>query len=144
MKTEHTIQNEIRVALTENGYTVFRANVGKVKTADGRWFDTGLPKGHPDLYGFRPDGKIFYIEVKNANGRVRPEQKQFIKTVKARGALAGIARSVEDALDIIHGVYVDETNVQGATTARTGTSTVTTAGAGRIGTEKNETAEDIK
>lgn len=101
MKTEHTIQNEIRVALTENGYTVFRANVGKVKTADGRWFDTGLPKGHPDLYGFRPDGKVFYIEVKNANGRVRPEQKQFIKTVKARGALAGIARSVEDALEIV-------------------------------------------
>ena len=144
MKTEHTIQNEIRVALTENGYTVFRANVGKVKTVDGRWFDTGLPKGHPDLYGFRPDGKIFYIEVKNAKGQVRPEQKSFIKTVKARGALAGIARSVEDALDIIHGVYVDETNVQGATTARTGTSTVTTAGAGTTGTEKNEATETVK
>lgn len=125
MKTEHTIQNEIRVALTENGYTVFRANVGKVKTADGRWFDTGLPKGHPDLYGFRPDGKIFYIEVKNAKGRVRPEQKQFIKTVKARGALAGIARSVEDALDIVRGAKANE--LQRTTTARTSTSAVTTA-----------------
>ena len=137
MKTEHTIQNEIRVALTENGYTVFRANVGKVKTTDGRWFDTGLPKGHPDLYGFRPDGKIFYIEVKNANGRVRPEQKQFIKTVKARGALAGIARSVEDALDIVHGVFADE--VQGTLTARNSASTVTAPIAGTVGTEKNET-----
>ena len=132
MKTEHTIQNEIRVALTENGYTVFRANVGKVKTADGRWFDTGLPKGHPDLYGFRPDGKIFYIEVKNANGRVRPEQKQFIQTVKARGALAGIARSVEDALDIVRGVYANE--LQRTTTARTSKSTVTTTGTGQAGT----------
>lgn len=141
MKTEHTIQNEIRVALTENGYTVFRANVGKVKTVDGRWFDTGLPKGHPDLYGFRPDGKIFYIEVKNANGRVRPEQKQFIQTVKARGALAGIARSVEDALDIVRGVYADETNVQGTTTTGDSRSAVTTAGTGRIGTEKNETTQ---
>ena len=121
MKTEHTIQNEIRVALTENGYTVFRANVGKVKTADGRWFDTGLPKGHPDLYGFRPDGKIFYIEVKNAKGQVRPEQKSFIKTVKARGALAGIARSVEDALDIV-GVEADEST--GTLTARDETATV--------------------
>lgn len=139
MKTEHTIQNEIRVALTENGYTVFRANVGKVKTVDGRWFDTGLPKGHPDLYGFRPDGKIFYIEVKNANGRVRPEQKQFIKTVKARGALAGIARSVEDALDIVRGAKTDE--VQGATTARTGTSTVTAPISGTTGIEKNETTQ---
>lgn len=144
MKTEHTIQNEIRVALTENGYTVFRANVGKVKTVDGRWFDTGLPKGHPDLYGFRPDGKVFYIEVKNAKGRARPEQKQFIKTVKARGALAGIARSVEDALDIVHGVFANETNVQETATAGNGASTVTTPISGKIGTEKNETAEDIK
>lgn len=103
MKTEHTIQNEIRVALTENGYTVFRANVGKVKTVDGRWFDTGLPKGHPDLYGFRPDGKVFYIEVKNERGRVRPEQEKFIETVKKRGAIAGVARSVEDALGIVKG-----------------------------------------
>lgn len=142
MKTEHTIQNEIRVALTENGYTVFRANVGKVKTADGRWFDTGLPKGHPDLYGFRPDGKIFYIEVKNANGRVRPEQKQFIKTVKARGALAGIARSVEDALDIVRGAKTDE--VQGTTTAGTETSGVTASNSGRLGEEKNETASTDK
>lgn len=132
MKTEHTIQNEIRVALTENGYTVFRANVGKVKTADGRWFDTGLPKGHPDLYGFRPDGKIFYIEVKNAKGRVRPEQKQFIQTVKARGALAGIARSVEDALDIVHGVYAD--GLQVTTTTGDSRSAVTTAGTGQTGT----------
>ena len=103
MKTEHTIQNEIRVALTKNGYTVFRANVGKVKTADGRWFDTGLPKGHPDLYGFRSDGKIFYIEVKNERGQVRPEQEKFIETVKKRGAIAGVARSVEDALGIVQG-----------------------------------------
>ena len=103
MKTEHTIQNEIRVALTKNGYTVFRANVGKVKTTDGRWFDTGLPKGHPDLYGFRSDGQIFYIEVKNERGRIRPEQEKFIETVKNRGAIAGVARSVEDALEIVQG-----------------------------------------
>lgn len=101
MKSEHTIQNEIRVALSGKGHTVFRTNVGKVKTADGRWFDTGLPKGHPDLYGFRSDGKIFYIEVKNERGRVRPEQETFIKIVKARGAIAGVARSVEDALKIV-------------------------------------------
>ena len=40
------------------------------------------------------------------------------------------------------GVYADE--VQGATTARTGTSTVTAPISGTTGTEKNETAEDIK
>ena len=77
MKSEQEIQNEIRVGLSKAGHMVFRTNVGKVKMMDGRWFDTGLPKGHPDLYGFRSDGQIFYIEVKNEKGRVRPEQKKF-------------------------------------------------------------------
>nr|DAN18769.1 MAG TPA: Nuclease [Caudoviricetes sp.] len=101
LKSEQEIQNEIRVGLTKAGHMVFRTNVGKVKTMDGRWFDTGLPKGHPDLYGFRSDGQIFYIEVKNEKGRVRPAQEKFIEVVKQRGALAGVARSLEEALEIV-------------------------------------------
>ncbi|MBF8970183.1 VRR-NUC domain-containing protein [Streptococcus sp. NLN76] len=103
MKSEQKIQNEIRVALSEAGHLVFRANVGKVRMSDGRWFDTGLPKGFSDLFGFRSDGQIFFIEVKNLKGRVRPEQKIFLERAKSQGALAGVARSVEDALDIVNG-----------------------------------------
>lgn len=103
MKSEQEVQNEIRVGLSKAGHMVFRTNVGKVRMMDGRWFDTGLPKGHPDLYGFRSDGQIFYIEVKNERGQVRPEQEKFIETVKKRGAIAGVARSVEDALGIVQG-----------------------------------------
>lgn len=102
LKSEQEIQNEIRVGLSKAGHMVFRTNVGKVRMMDGRWFDTGLPKGHPDLYGFRSDGQIFYIEVKNEKGRVRPEQKKFIEVVKNRGAKAGVARSLEEALEIVN------------------------------------------
>lgn len=102
LKSEQEIQNEIRVGLTKAGHMVFRTNVGKVRMMDGRWFDTGLPKGHPDLYGFRSDGQIFYIEVKNEKGRVRPEQKKFIEVVKGRGAKAGVAHSLEEALEIVN------------------------------------------
>ena len=102
LKSEQEVQNEIRVGLTKAGHMVFRTNVGKVKMIDGRWFDTGLPKGHPDLYGFRSDGQIFYIEVKNEKGRVRPAQEKFIEVVKQRGALAGVARSLEEALEIVN------------------------------------------
>ena len=102
LKSEQEVQNEIRVGLTKAGHMVFRTNVGKVKMMDGRWFDTGLPKGHPDLYGFRSDGQIFYIEVKNEKGRVRPAQEKFIEVVKQRGALAGVARSLEEALEIVN------------------------------------------
>lgn len=102
LKSEQEVQNEIRVGLSRAGHMVFRTNVGKVRMMDGRWFDTGLPKGHPDLYGFRSDGQIFYIEVKNEKGRVRPEQKKFIEVVKERGAKAGVARSLEEALEIVN------------------------------------------
>lgn len=98
--TEQDIQNLIRIAVSKNNM-IFRANVGKVKTADGRIFDTGLPPGFCDLFGFRPDGRIFFIEVKKPGGRVREVQKHFIDVVKRNGAIAGVAYSVEDALKII-------------------------------------------
>lgn len=104
MTTESLIQNKIRVGLSKAGHTVFRVNVGKVRTADGRYFDTGLPKGFSDLFGFRKgDAKAFFIEVKNETGRVRPEQKKFMEVMASRGALVGVARSVEDALKIVNG-----------------------------------------
>lgn len=105
MTTESLIQNKIRVALSQAGYMVFRANVGKVKTADGRFFDTGLPKGFCDLFGFKPNGQIFFIEVKNETGRIRPEQKNFMEVMASKGALAGVARSVDDALKIVNGYH---------------------------------------
>ena len=103
MTTESLIQSKIRVALSQDGHIVFRANVGKVRMTDGRFFDTGLPKGFSDLFGFRKDGQIFFIEVKNETGRVRPEQKQFLETMRSFGALAGVARSPEEALEIVNG-----------------------------------------
>lgn len=106
MTRESLIQNQIRVALSKAGYMVFRANVGKVRTSDGRFFDTGLPKGFSDLFGFRQDGQIFFIEVKNEKGRVRPEQTKFMEIMKQRGALVGVARSVEDALGIVNGTRI--------------------------------------
>lgn len=98
---EHDIQNKIR---NETGdiAILFRANVGSGVTYDGRHFDTGLPKGFSDLFGFRlSDGKAVFIEVKSIMGRVRPEQQNFIEKMRFYGALAGTARSVEDARKII-------------------------------------------
>jgi len=98
---EIDIQNSIRLAL--NPYAiVFRGNVGKVRMADGRYFDTGLPKGFCDLFGFRKsDGKYFFIEVKNEKGRLRKDQEHFINVMKQYPLLIGVARSPEDALKII-------------------------------------------
>ncbi len=99
--TEHDIQNDIRNNIADIA-VIFRANVGSGITYDGRHFDTGLPKGFSDLFGFRKsDGRAVFIEVKSPTGRVRPEQINFIQKMQIYGALAGIARSVEDARKII-------------------------------------------
>lgn len=104
MTAEHKIQNDIRVAVSQHGCTIFRANVGKVRMDNGKWFDTGLPKGYPDLFGFRrSDGKMFFIEVKNEIGRLRPDQVNFAKIIRQYPVLYGVARSVEDALEIVEG-----------------------------------------
>lgn len=101
--TEHEIQNKIRTETTDIA-VLFRANVGSGLTYDGRHLSTGLPKGFSDLFGFRiPDGKAVFIEVKSLSGTVRPEQSNFIEKMRLYGALAGVARSVKDARDIIGG-----------------------------------------
>lgn len=99
---EQAIQDSIRVALAQAGYVVFRANVGKVKTADGRFFDAGLPVGFSDLFGFKPDnGKIFFIEVKTPVGRRRKDQINFANFLRDKCAIYGVARSAEEALNIV-------------------------------------------
>ena len=41
------------------------------------------------------------IEVKKPKGRVSPEQKQFIEKLTNDGGLAGVARSEQEAVEII-------------------------------------------
>lgn len=102
MKAEHTIQSEIMLALSRRGCIIARTNVGKVRTADGRWFDAGPKPGWPDLTGTRlKDGRAIFIEVKNERGRLRPAQKRFAERVKDTPVLYGVCRSVEDALKLI-------------------------------------------
>lgn len=98
---EADIQNLIRLALNDYA-VVFRVNTGSVKTNDGRWFSCGVPKGHPDLAGFRKsDGKAIYIEVKNEKGKLRKEQKKFLDTVSQYDVIAGVCRSASEAVELV-------------------------------------------
>lgn len=98
--SEHDLQNLIRVRLSELGYRVFRANVGKVKLPDGRWFDTGLPRGFSDLFAVK-NGRVSFIEVKVLPNVASDEQINFISQMLAEGCSAGVAYSVEDAVEIV-------------------------------------------
>jgi hypothetical protein len=92
---EASVLRQCMLALSDAGCAVFRANVGLFYTRDGRPVQTGLPRGFSDLFGFRPDGRAFFVECKSATGRLRPEQKAFLDAMRARGAVAVVARSAD-------------------------------------------------
>lgn len=99
--SETKIQNAIRTAIS-NEVVNFRINVGSGKTASGSYLSTGVPTGFSDIFGVRKrDGKAVFIEVKTPIGRIRPTQKNFIEQMRTNNAIAGICRSVEDALKLI-------------------------------------------
>ena len=100
-KTEAELMNAVRMALQERGIITFRVNVGKVKTLDGRWFDTGLPKGFSDILGIYKDGRVCFIETKQHPRKPTKEQCQFMLAMIERNCAAGVAYTVQDALDIV-------------------------------------------
>ena len=125
-KTEHEIQNEIRVAVgAEQTATLFRANVGEAWTGtlvssslhrvtieNTRRFRSGLPVGFPDLFGFRtievtPEmiGKklavFVFLEVKKPGGRTSKAQKKMHAFLQSAGAIGGVARSAEEAAALL-------------------------------------------
>lgn len=101
-KSEANISNEIWIALSKAGCTLWRNNVGAWKDPKtGRLIRYGVGgKGGSDLLGIAPDGKFLAIECKTSDGRIRDEQNGFIYAVLAKGGRAGVARSVDDALKI--------------------------------------------
>lgn len=98
--TEHDLQNKIRLELSKLGWITFRINVGKVKMIDGRWFDTGLPKGFSDLIALK-NGKTVFIEVKSENVKPSKEQLSFIKQMSKNGFSAGVVWSMGDVFKLI-------------------------------------------
>ena len=101
MTEEHSIQNKIRLAVAPY-CDIFRINVGQGFTKDGRYFNTGVPPGFSDLFGVRKsDGKAVFIEVKNSKGKPTEKQQNFLQMMKLNGAIAGICRSAEDAINLV-------------------------------------------
>lgn len=100
--TETDLMNTIRLELSKRGVVSFRTNVGRVKTADGRLFDTGLPPGFSDLMAIK-DGKVYFLEVKVKPNKPTAKQLEFLKVMKDKGCNGGVVYSVEDALSVLEG-----------------------------------------
>lgn len=107
-QSEQSIQQLIRLKLSNGSVRLLRNNTGVLQDKNGRPVQFGLAKGSADLIGWKtvtvtPEmvgqqvAVFTSIEVKTPTGRIRPEQEQWMKVVRGAGGIAGIARSVEDA-----------------------------------------------
>jgi hypothetical protein len=113
---ETTLQQQIRLAVgTRSDLRLFRNSVGSLPDPrTGRLVTFGLARGSADLIGWRtvtitPEmvgqriAVFTSIEVKTPTGRLRPEQQAWLGAVRGAGGIAGVARSVADAVTILEG-----------------------------------------
>jgi hypothetical protein len=109
--SEQSIQQHIRLTCSTGATRLFRNNTGTLRDQHGRPVSFGLARGSADLIGWTirtvtPEmvgqqvAVFTSIEVKTATGRLTPEQRQWLVAVETAGGIAGVARSVEDALRI--------------------------------------------
>lgn len=99
--TEADIMREIQLALSRLGCRAFRNNVGVAKTDTGSVIRFGLTVGSSDLIGWTASGRFLAIEVKRPGKNPTKEQRNFLDAVTKAGGIAGVARSVEDAVEIV-------------------------------------------
>lgn len=113
---ETDLMREILLALSRAGARVFRNNVGvaKYQADNGQMHRVryGLAPGSSDVIGLVPvtitpdmvgqQVAVFAaVEVKTATGRLDPDQRAFLDMVRAKGGIAGVARSVDEALALV-------------------------------------------
>lgn len=117
--SETLIVKKILLALSSSGTMAFRNNTGAYKSAAGHFIKYGVGgAGGSDILGLTPItitqemiGKrvaVFTaIEAKTKTGKATEQQKNFISAIKKQGGIAGVARSEDDALEIIKG-YIND------------------------------------
>ena len=103
--TESRLLFEVMQELGKHG-AVYRCNSGQLKMANGKYF-RAMPKGFADILFIRADGKACFVEVKKGNGRLAPEQAKFLERMRELNAVAGVVRSVNEAMVLcgLHGAY---------------------------------------
>jgi hypothetical protein len=66
-----------------------------------RYIRANTARGMSDIMGVLRDGRTLAIEVKSRTGRMRPGQEEFLATIRQAGGVAGVCRSVDDAVRLL-------------------------------------------
>ena len=105
MTPEQYLDKQIMIWCGEHDWLCFHCNVGKVKTSDNRYFDTGLPKGFPDLLIITNNGTTIYCETKIKPRKPSDEQKKFINNLINRNQIAFVSYNIEQFKQQINDYY---------------------------------------
>jgi hypothetical protein len=68
-----------------------------------RYVRANTARGMSDIMGVLKDGRTLAIECKSRTGRMRPGQEEFLQTIRQAGGVAGVCRSVKDAVALLEG-----------------------------------------
>ena len=110
---ESEVAKRVRLALQKIRVTLFRNNVGRVRTDDNRFVQFGLCEGSSDYIGWtehiirpedvgRPVAVFTAVETKRSKGgKVSDEQWAFIGRVQLAGGIAGVAESEKAAKELV-------------------------------------------
>lgn len=125
--TEQTLRKQVQVAVSRLGARLFRVNTGKAWAGKARPDACGgvyIPDAYPVRMGFANGGSdligwtpivitpqmvgrtmaVFTaVELKTGSTALSREQAVFLDAVRRAGGLAGVARSVEDAVRLLAG-----------------------------------------
>lgn len=99
--SEKFLMNQIRLECGKLGWIVIRLNVGTFKLNDGRFLDTGIPKGFPDLMILTNSGKSLFIETKKAPNKPSKLQIDTINLLKSKGFHAEIIYNLNQFFNFI-------------------------------------------
>lgn len=104
--TEKDIQTDIMNMLWTHPRVAhcWVTTTGTMKSSRGKFYKIGYP-GISDIIGqMKGSGKLLAIEVKTDIGKLSDEQAEFLDIVTKAGGVAGVARSVPEAIEILEGV----------------------------------------
>lgn len=102
--SETALLNAIRLDAVKLGCTLWRNNVGRLRTDKGTYIQFGLCVGSSDLVGFTMiDGRAIFtaIEVKMPRKKPTKEQIAFVDAVVKAGGIATVAYSIDGVKDAI-------------------------------------------
>jgi hypothetical protein len=116
VQPETVLQNKIRLAVSAQcpDTVLFRNHTGALRDPKtGQMVRFGLAPGSPDLVGWKSVvvtedmvgqriAVFCGIEIKMPGGKLREDQRHFLDRLSGAGGVAAVARSVPDAVAILH------------------------------------------